>query len=169
MPVDTVYQVRSGNIKTGPWTYTVSPKKTLSDSWDLKADKLSAYDMSVYGPNGFFRAFKGGIAGATRTDLKVVPTYEPVTESISVAVTNQGTQTAEVVMKNVYTGEVVRQALLPGKSFTKLWHLKEVYGWYDLTVRVASDASFLRHLAGHVETGKDSATDPAIGGLGRAP
>jgi len=26
------------------------------------------------------------------------------------------------------------------------------------------DASFQRHLAGHVETGKDSMTDPGIGG-----
>jgi len=31
-----------------------------------------------------------------------------------------------------------------------------------LTVRVDSDASFQRQLAGHVETGKSSVTDPAI-------
>jgi hypothetical protein len=30
---------------------------------------------------------------------------------------------------------------------------------------VEDDASFEYQLAGHVETGKDSATDPAIGGL----
>jgi phospholipase C len=99
----------------------------------------------------------------------VVPTYQPATESISVAVTNKGAHTVEVVMTNVYNGDSVQQSLLTGKSFTKVWHLKEVYGWYDLTIRAAADASFLQHLAGHVETGKDSATDPAIGGQGRAP
>jgi phospholipase C len=30
-------------------------------------------------------------------------------------------------------------------------------------VTTSADAGFERHLAGHVETGKDSMTDPAIG------
>jgi len=32
-------------------------------------------------------------------------------------------------------------------------------------VRVAGDNAYECRLAGHVETGRDSATDPAIGGL----
>jgi len=32
-----------------------------------------------------------------------------------------------------------------------------------VTVDVEGDSAFQRHLAGHVETGKDSASDPAIG------
>ena len=39
-------------------------------------------------------------------------------------------------------------------------------GWYDLAVSVAADPVFLRHIAGHLETGKDSATDPLIGVFG---
>jgi phospholipase C len=163
-----VFQVRSGNILTGPWTYTVSPKKSLSDTWNLTADKVTGYDMSVYGPNGFFRAFKGSLTGK-QTNLHVVPTYQPAAESISVAVTNTGAHTVEVTMTNVYNGDTVKQSLQPGKSFTQVWHLKEAYGWYDVTVRVAGDTGFLQHIAGHLETGRDSATDPAIGGEGRAP
>jgi phospholipase C len=41
--------------------------------------------------------------------------------------------------------------------------LHKSFGWYDLKVRVDSDASFQRQLAGHVETGKPSVSDPAIG------
>jgi phospholipase C len=164
-----VFQVRSGNIATGPWTYTVSPNKTVSDSWNLKADTLTAYDMSVYGPNGFFRAFKGSLAGTAHTKLRVAPIYETASESISVKITNEGTMTAEIVVTNVYSGEKVSAALLPGKSFTERWNQKATYGWYDLAIHVTGDAGFLHHLAGHIETGKDSATDPAIGGLGRAP
>jgi len=41
--------------------------------------------------------------------------------------------------------------------------LHKTFGWYDFTVTVESDASFRRQLAGHVEAGKDSMTDPAIG------
>ncbi len=38
-------------------------------------------------------------------------------------------------------------------------------GWYDLVVKVSGDASFRYQLAGHVETGKESISDPALGGL----
>ena len=163
-----VFQVRSSNILTGPWTYTVGPHKSVSDSWDLTADAPTGYDLSVYGPNGFFREFKGSLIGK-KTNLKVVPTYQPAAETITLAITNKGTQTAQVTITNVYTGDVVGTSVLPGKSFTELFHLKSLYGWYDLIVRVTGDGSFLQHIAGHLETGKNSATDPALGGVGRAP
>jgi phospholipase C len=35
--------------------------------------------------------------------------------------------------------------------------------WYDLTVTVAGDATFVRQFAGRVETGQPSISDPAIG------
>ena len=43
--------------------------------------------------------------------------------------------------------------------------LDQFYGWYDLIVTVAGDPTFQYRLAGHVETGKDSFSDPALGGL----
>jgi len=41
--------------------------------------------------------------------------------------------------------------------------LHKSFGCYDLTVHIDSDAGFQRQLAGHVETGKPSVSDPAIG------
>jgi phospholipase C len=41
--------------------------------------------------------------------------------------------------------------------------LHKSFGWYGLKVHVDSDASFQWQLAGHVETGKPSVSDPAIG------
>jgi phospholipase C len=43
--------------------------------------------------------------------------------------------------------------------------LDEFFGWYDLIVTVAGDSTFNYRLAGHVETGQDSFSDPALGGL----
>ena len=43
--------------------------------------------------------------------------------------------------------------------------LDQFYGWYDLIVTVAGDPTFKYRLAGHVETGEDSFSDPALGGL----
>ena len=36
-------------------------------------------------------------------------------------------------------------------------------GWYDLTITVEGDAGFKQQVAGHVETGDDSVTDPLLG------
>ena len=160
-----VFQVRSGNIKTGPWTYTVSPGKSLSDLWTLKADKLKAYDLSVYGPNGFFRAFGGGLTAGS-ANLTVVPAYDAAKGAITLTITNAGTTAVWIVIGNGYTAESTPEHILPGKSFAKRLVLSHDYGWYDLTVRVPSDPQFLRHVAGHLESGKDSHTDPLISGFG---
>jgi phospholipase C len=48
---------------------------------------------------------------------------------------------------------------------TQYCRLERQFGWYDLVVTVAQDPGFVYRLAGHVESGADSATDPAIGGL----
>jgi len=42
--------------------------------------------------------------------------------------------------------------------------LRNSFGWYDLTVTVNSDSNALWRIAGHVETGRDSVSDPALGG-----
>ena len=40
-------------------------------------------------------------------------------------------------------------------------------GWYDVTVRCSADPTWLRRLAGRIETGQDSITDPLMGGAAR--
>jgi phospholipase C len=57
-----VFQVRSGPNDAAPRTYTVEPGKQLSDAWPVTNLQ---YDLSVYGPNGFFREFQGGTDAGT--------------------------------------------------------------------------------------------------------
>jgi len=45
------------------------------------------------------------------------------------------------------------------------WSLGRFGGWYDLTITVAADEAFRCQLAGHVETGADSFSDPLMGTL----
>ena len=40
-----------------PRRYTVESKEEIQDTWDLSED--GAYDLWVYGPNGFVREFSG--------------------------------------------------------------------------------------------------------------
>jgi phospholipase C len=157
-----VFHVRSGNVVDGPRTYTVEPHKRLSDSWDVTAIGASAYDVSVYGPNGFFRSFKGGVADA-RAKLDVRPTYNEASVGITLKISNEADQTAKVHVLDKYTGNGIVQELKPHQSISKSWSLAPMFGWYDLVITVDQDPGFEHQLAGHLETGQDSISDPAMG------
>jgi len=73
---------------------------------------------------------------------------------------------ATVTVVDAYSGNRVTRLLRPHEAFEELeWSLRQFYGWYDLIVTVAADSTFQYRLAGHVETGRDSYSDPAMGGL----
>jgi len=159
-----VFQVRSGNGQGGPWSYTVGAGKSLADTFAVAANGQTAYDLSVYGPNGFLRAFKGSISGQGSANLQIGSSYNLAEGGIALNIRNAGTASEHVRILNVYTNHSSTLELAAGKTLSKSWELEDSFGWYDFVVTVDSDASFQQHLAGHVETGKDSMTDPAIGG-----
>jgi phospholipase C len=156
-----VFQVRSGNPADVVRTYTVESGKQLADTWKV----TSSYALSVYGPNGFVRYFNGSI-GAGAAMLDVSSTYNTGgTGSIVWSVSNVENRPVVVNVLDAYTGDFVEQVLQPGESFENELSLKQFYGWYDLVVTVAEDSTFNYRLAGHVETGRGSFSDPALGGL----
>jgi phospholipase C len=158
-----VFQVRSGNPADVVRTYTVEPNKDLSDTWYV----VSLYDLSVYGPNGFLRSFTGSI-GSHAAVLDVVSRYGTHGHGeIALAITNLTHVQAEVTVADTYTGRSVTARLDPGQTFEDERPIEEFGGWYDRIVKVSADASFAYELAGHVETGEDSISDPALGGLSR--
>jgi phospholipase C len=53
--------------------------------------------------------------------------------------------------------------LRPGQSLDARFSLRDSFGWYDIAITVDADSSFLRRLAGHLENGEDTASDPAFG------
>jgi phospholipase C len=141
--------------------YTVGAGSQLSDSWNV----ATTYSLSVYGPNGFIRYFNGSI-GANAAYLNVTSAY--LTEnggSISWSITNVGSAVANVQVVNAYTGNTSSANLEPNQTLAEVWNLAKFYGWYDAVITVGQDSTFNYRLAGHVETGQDSYSDPAMGGL----
>ena len=41
--------------------------------------------------------------------------------------------------------------------------LDENFGWYDFSITIKDNAIFEKRFAGHIETGKESMSDPAMG------
>jgi phospholipase C len=158
-----VFQVRSSDDADLPRSYTVEAGKSLADAWKVGSN----YDLSVYGPNGFLRSFKGNFtAGTVRSSLDVRASYDKEDRGgIKLRITNTGKQNAEVIVLDAYTGVEFAQYLAPHEDMSRDWSLYDFHGWYDLIVRVSGDTAYECRLAGHVETGRESVTDPAIGGL----
>jgi phospholipase C len=156
-----VYQVRSGNSSLGPWTYTVGRGADVSDTWDIAGNNLGGYDLSVYGPNGFLRAFKGSIAAGS-ANLSIRTSYDKEDNAITLSGSNRGSSTATVRVTNGYTGEVLSTDVKAGASGEHTFSLHHSSGWYDFVLEVEQDATFRYQIAGHVETGEESSTDPKI-------
>ncbi len=157
-----VFHVRSVNPADTARYYTVEPGKTLSDAWNIVA---SSYSLSVYGPNGFVRYFNGS-TGSSAAVLGVSSSYGVADGgSIGWKITNLTANDADVSVLDAYTGKLSAQHLQSGETFAGDLLLGQFFGWYDLIVTVAGDATFEYRLAGHVETGADSFSDPAMGGL----
>jgi phospholipase C len=124
-----------------------------------------SYGLTVFGPNGFVRYFNGSIDSAAAV-LEVQPSYGlEAFGSLGLRLTNLTSSKATVTVTDAYTGQKV-PALFnrKGDGFAYDWTLQEFYGWYDLIVTVEEDPTFQYRLAGHIETGSDSFSDPALGG-----
>ena len=157
-----VFHVRSGNPADPVRYYTVEPGKTLAGVWNV----ASTYDLSVYGPNGFARFFSGSIGGSVAAlDIRATYGSQGGRPSIQLKITNAAANAAEVTVFDAYTGNVSVKHLQPHATFSDKLVLDQFYGWYDLIVTVGGDPNFEYELAGHVETGQDSFSDPALGGL----
>ena len=151
------FQVRSADAAGGPWSYTVEAGKSIADSWPVTGE----YDLAVYGSNGFLRHFKGDL-GAPRTNLRVSSRYDSARGNFELILANKGEAHCEVTVENSYSGESFAQVLAPGERVENHWNLEGSFGWYDLILRSNAESGFVHRLAGHVETGAHSFSDPAI-------
>jgi phospholipase C len=165
--VGAFFQVRSAQGAensgkgTGPWGYTVDPaKRVLSDHWSPTAG--TDYDLSVYGPNGFFRRVAGGVT-PTSANLQVQALSELAGGALVLIIDNPATWPTTVSIANQYTNRVEHFPLAPRGRVSVPVLIETSFRWYDLVITDSNDSSFIRHYAGHVENGIDSVSDPHIG------
>ncbi|MCQ8277926.1 phospholipase C, phosphocholine-specific [Acetobacteraceae bacterium KSS8] len=151
-----VFQVRSADPLQGPRNFTVSPGCELSDRWTTG---LAPYALDVHGPNGFLRSFAGG----GRLGLSVQATEHPDAESLVLELSDGSGLGALVRLHDAYSDRTSQVVVPPGHTVRHAIQAGETFGWYDVTLTIAADPTFRVQLAGHVETGRDSITDPGIG------
>jgi phospholipase C len=157
--------VYSGNVTDVPRSYTVEAGKDLSD--DLTLSPGGSYDFSVFGPNGYLRRFMGKTipTGNQETAVQVADAYDVANGNLQLRLTNTGKERSVFKVDSSYHSPISGERSVRGGDVSVLMiDLRNSFGWYDLTVTVDSDKNTLWRIAGHVETGRDSASDPALGG-----
>ncbi|MDN3252833.1 phosphocholine-specific phospholipase C [Streptomyces sp. MA25(2023)] len=150
------FLVTSGNRADGPWTYTTEAGKTIADTWN-SVYSGGSYDLTVHGPNGFLRAFRGADR-ATGAEV----TARHTGDDLRLTFTNAGSGTARLRVADAYGGRSRTVTVRPGATVHHTVDLARSRRWYDVTVTSESDPAFLRRLAGHVENGRPGVSDPAI-------
>ena len=90
--------------------------------------------------------------------------YDRAGEALQVVVRNGGADPVVVRSADAYAaGEPRAHRLAPGATITDTWRIAKAGHWYDITVEIAGQPPFQRRLAGHIETGRPSISDPALG------
>lgn len=145
------------------------------------------YDLWVLGPNGFHRRFKGDLT-ALRASNAPVPevrvSYDAARGGLRLEARNDGagqlvlkvrsnglygrlkTTKSSTLRGSEQTGSAGTEweLRLNGRSTQSLyWNLDSTGWWYDLIVTCDADPAFLRRLAGRMETGRHSVSDPGMG------
>ncbi|MBB5506322.1 phosphocholine-specific phospholipase C [Paraburkholderia atlantica] len=166
--VGAVFLVYAANSADAPRSYTVEAGKSLQDTLLVNAD--GSYDFSVHGPNGFLRRFAGKVVarnwwnGSDTARPAVAEGYDVANGNLQLRLENAGSARCRFTIVNAYDkNHVIKHWVRGGDTDNLYLDLRKAYGWYDLEITVDTDPTFARRIAGHVETGNDSISDPALG------
>jgi phospholipase C len=151
------------------WAYAVAAGETIDDTWRLENFEDGIYDLTVNGPNGFYRHFKG-----TKDDRNIVVNcvnelsgiIKKQTGNLQLLVENKENTAVKILIANdVYQANNKTIVIPANSSKTVTLNLQKSKNWYDFTISIESGPTYLKHYAGHVETGIDSISDPYMGGV----
>lgn len=147
------------------WNYAVKAGDTLKQTWNLSDFEGGKYHLRVYGPNGFFREFAGD---GRDLDTTVICGYAQDKAGkqkgdLEFRIDNNGAKMVSVsIIDNVYGAKPLNLKVSAGGQSSGLVKLDKSHNWYDVSIQIDQSAT-IRRYAGHVETGKESVTDPFMG------
>lgn len=149
------------------WAYAVKPGDRIIDNWSLGDFENEHYHLRVYGPNGFYREFKGN-----GQDPGVNVIFEPQKDESGkklngngiVKITNNTQQEQYISLSdNTYKSGKQLITIAAGTTKVTFFDLIKNHNWYDFSVHVQGHESFAQRYAGRVETGLPTYSDPFMG------
>ena len=121
------------------------------------------YHFKGYGPNGFFREFKGKFSHFPEIHVQV----NHIAKSGHLQAVIQNPEHKELNVQLVDNSYKRGKETFWQKEESKeiRLNLSSASGWYDYSVKLEGYPDFEQRFAGHVENGETSITDPLIGGV----
>lgn len=147
-------QVRSNLLPAAPYSYTVGAGAGLDASWALGSE----YDVQMHGPAGWYRRHAGTTAAG---DIQVSVGRDGNAPHAHFRVKNAGAGSVSLKLVNAYETGPQSVDLQPGQEKSVV--VPAQGGWYDLAVTSSTDPKLVRVLAGRLENGAPSTSDPQLG------
>jgi phospholipase C len=146
-----------------PERYAVEPGRQLSA--DFRPSLTGGgCDLWVLGPNGFHRHFvqpllEGPVSPRTKA------CYDIANGNLQLQLGNEGRAPCTFTVRpRAYRDDGPWTfTVAPGESLSETWSLADSGAWYDFEITVAEWSGWRRRVAGRVETGRASVSDPAMG------
>ena len=150
------------------WQYAVSVGDTLTDGWNINAFEANRYHLRAYGPNGFYREFKGDKDDPSITirglyERSSNHNLQELTGNLSLSFDiADAKQLVVEITDSGYNTNTFKQKISSAQNVIAI-KLEKSFGWYDFKIKIDGFPNFERHYAGRVETGRIGYTDPIIG------
>jgi phospholipase C len=154
------------------WAFAVRPAEHVEYSWSLESFDKNIYHLRVYGPNGFFREYKGSALDPLidmNCNYEVIAKNQiTLTGNINLMLRNNSRENLTVIVTDrAYKTGSIKKVVKPSTDFSEnnniLINLSKQFGWYDFTVIVEGSETFERRYAGRVDTGEPGFSDPFMG------
>lgn len=131
-----------------PLFVTVAEKENKPINLNFATVKTEGFDISVHGPNSFYRRF----AGAIINDQPVVNTFiNAKTNNFDVYITNPTDKNMEIKVENKITKQATSYLMSPKQMILINPILKD--NWYDFKITMKLRSDFSCEYCGHIEGG----------------
>ena len=152
-------QARSLTVPGAPYSYTVG----AGDDLDVALPNPGSYDLSLHGPNGFFRRFAGSRATALEVDTHGDHGAGKLFVRITDGGERPGARRRQPVVVHVNDAYGQDRRIEVDRATEIIVDTQHSGGWYDLVLTTPNDASFGYELAGRLESSLRLTSDPQLG------
>ena len=153
-----------------PRRYTIGKQSGVKDEWPAGDN-----DLSVYGPDGYYRRFTGVSSNKETLNISVNDSAgtDGRTPQLDIYVATAVETGEKLIIEPLAYREVLKAETkliratgsgIPMEAHRVSISLAATHGWYDFELRRTGDPRWKMRAAGHASTGGQLWTDPAMGG-----
>ncbi|WP_293888928.1 MULTISPECIES: phosphocholine-specific phospholipase C [unclassified Sphingobacterium] len=148
------------------WNFAVKAGDRLEYQWDLAKFEGDRYAFELHGPNGFYRKFSGekgtaAIQAAVAPELKALT--QVATGKLQLKLKNNSDQRVTIAVETLnYKKYATTKEIAPAEEVILILDNEKQGNWYDIAIKLNGDNNPIIQLAGRLETGTESTTDPLL-------